>query len=228
MNGGGTLKVFTRHLSAMLMIMAALISPSVLAQLPDSVITLVKSAYEQRGHSDISAELISGAIPCNNPDASLPREPNTRGGRVSVMVTCPDATRYIQINVSVHGSVVVAKEAMQRGEVISEQDIKLKPGILSEVHRNALDNLSDVVGMTLLVTADADQVITQNMIKAPVLVERNQVVTISAAGGGFNISRTVTALENGAMGEVIRVRMDNRETIRGRVVGHGMLEAISF
>lgn len=193
--------------------------------LPESVITLLEETYAGLGHPHISTQWVSGMLPCKEPQASLTRDPSPRGGRVSVMVNCVEGMRYIQVDVDVHQNVVISTRAMKRGQVLASKDITIKPSILSDEPRHALTQLSQAEGMILALPVEAEQVLTSSMIEAPVLVNRNDVVTIIATGDGFSISRQATALDKGAYGEVIRVRMDNREIITGRVTSRGMLEA---
>lgn len=225
---GNVLISFAKPVRAAIAALFISASSFAMAELPDSVTQLLDSAYDEMGRSMIETDFVSGDILCENPEVSLPRKPNIRGGRVAVMLSCPDVNRYIQVEVRVHGNVVMTKRSMQAGETLTSSDIALVPTILTNEHRRAIRDVANVEGMTLLVPVDVNQVVTENMVKAPRLVERNDVVTVRAKGDGFNISRKAVALSSGALSEVIRVRMDNKETINGRIVGRGMLEAAGF
>ncbi len=57
--------------------------------------------------------------------------------------------------------------------------------------------------------------------RRPALVERRQAVTLVAGGEGFRISREGHALDDGALGGRVRVRLSNREVVVARVTGPG-------
>lgn len=53
------------------------------------------------------------------------------------------------------------------------------------------------------------------------VVARGDVVTVTMRGAGFSVSRTGQALEGGARGEWIRVRIASAEELRARVLDPG-------
>lgn len=222
------MRTFTHQLSAALAALFIFSPVNAEPVLPDPVRHLIIDAYSQLGHTSISTDYVSGDILCSNPEASLPRSPSSRGGRLSVKLACPDSIRYIQVEVNVHVHVATAARNLQAGELVGNDDIAMKQGILSHQHRRAIIDAQAAVGKILTVNVEADQVITDNMLRAPVLVKRNQRVTIVVTGGGFSISRKAVALDSAGMGEVVRVSMDNRQIISGRVIGPGRLEATGY
>lgn len=57
--------------------------------------------------------------------------------------------------------------------------------------------------------------------KAQTLVKRGDEVTVTLAGSGFSVSRSAEALENGAEGEWIRIRVEKGSELRAKVLRPG-------
>jgi len=51
------------------------------------------------------------------------------------------------------------------------------------------------------------------------LVKRGQTVSVIARGEGFAVRREAQAMDNGAMGEQVRLRIANGKLLQARVIG---------
>ncbi|HCK28683.1 MAG TPA: flagella basal body P-ring formation protein FlgA, partial [Alcanivorax sp.] len=72
----------------------------------------------------------------------------------------------------------------------------------------------------------AGTVIQSHQLRKPALVERRQAVTLVAGGEGFRISREGHALDDGALGGRVRVRLSNREVVTAQVTGPGRARVV--
>ena len=59
------------------------------------------------------------------------------------------------------------------------------------------------------------------------LIQRNRTVSVEAVGQGFRVVRQGEALQDGALGDTVRVRMGNRSILTGVVAGNGVVK-VSF
>ena len=137
---------------------------------------------------------------CVQPEPFLPNANQAPLGRVSVGVRCGEDSRqvrYLQAQVDVIGNYVVAARDIERGTLITSS-------MLSELGGNLGD-------------------LSAHYLQAPHLVERGQRVTVVAEGSAFRVSREGEALENGALGDRIRVRFGSREIMTARVTDRGIL-----
>lgn len=164
--------------------------------------------------------------PCTHPQPFLPRAGQPKWGRVTIAVRCGkngEQVRYMQASVQVFGNYLVPIQDIQAGTIIHAQMLDVQYGDLSALPKQTILNSEDVIGQLARRPLQAGQVIQQHQLREMPLVERGQQVTIEAAGRGFRITREGTAMEAGAMGAQVRVKISRRDILVGTVVGQGRL-----
>lgn len=164
--------------------------------------------------------------PCIQPEPFLPNANQAPLGRVSVGVRCGEDSRqvrYLQAQIDIIGSYVVAARDIERGTLITSEMLSQRGGNLSDLSSQALTNESEIVGKVAQRTIRAGSSFLTNSLQAPLLVERGQRVTVIVQGTSFRVSREGEALENGALGDRIRVRFDSRDIKVARVADRGVL-----
>ncbi|QNI01504.1 flagellar basal body P-ring formation protein FlgA [Halomonas sp. SH5A2] len=163
---------------------------------------------------------------CTNPDPFLTNQNEAPLGRVSVGVRCgtdSQQVRYLQAEVDVIGSYMVAAVDIERGRQITPDMLGEKTGNLGDLSSRAVTQLDDIVGKVARQPIANGTTIQSHFIQAPLLIERGQRVKVIAEGDSFRVSREGEALNNGAMGEEVRVRFGSREVMSARVVERGTL-----
>ena len=126
-----------------------------------------------------------------------------------------------------HCRKVVTKKAIAKGEAISTENVTVE---------NSISNYPEPAGWAvpygLIAKRDlpANTVITNNLISSPkpvVLIKRNQSVVISIENAGLIASATGKALQNGAVGEFIKVQnVDSKIIIMARVNEDGTVSPV--
>jgi flagella basal body P-ring formation protein FlgA len=149
-------------------------------------------------------------------------------GKVTVGVRCEGEkpwTLYVPVTVAVMSQVVVAKTELTRGSIITREDLKLEQRDIARLHRGYLDSLEKAIGKTVKYSVRPNQVVTPSRVESPLAVKRNGRVTILAANSSVQVRMSGTALENGSIGERIRVknRSSNRE-LEARVIEQGVVQ----
>lgn len=160
---------------------------------------------------------------CPDPRPFLPGNGQRLQGRVSVGVRCGERgqVRYLQAQVSVIGDYWVTRQALEPGTVIKADMLERKQGDLGELPRHAIRELDQAVGQVATRPLAAHTVLSERQLKRDPLVQRRQKVQVQARGPGFRIAREGQALDAGAQGDEIRVRMSNRQTLTATVTGPG-------
>jgi flagella basal body P-ring formation protein FlgA len=163
---------------------------------------------------------------CVQPEPFLPNASQAPLGRVSVGVRCGEGrrqVRYLQAQIDVIGSYMVAARDIERGTLITSDMLGERGGNLGDLSAQALTNEEDIVGNIAQRPIRSGSAFLAHYLQAPNLVERGQRVTVTAEGTAFRVSREGEALENGALGERIRVRFDSRQIMTARVTDRGIL-----
>ncbi|MRX49244.1 flagellar basal body P-ring formation protein FlgA [Paracoccus sp. S-4012] len=114
---------------------------------------------------------------------------------------------------------VTARHALPAGTVLSAQDVALDLRL-----EGGLSDPREAIGRQLRHAVHAGRPIAAVSLTAPVLVERNQLVTLIWSGAGLSISTEGRALGRGAAGETIRVlNTASRVTVAATIQPDGTL-----
>lgn len=118
--------------------------------------------------------------------------------------------------------VVVATRPLARKSVIRPSDVRIlrRPG--SRVPHGALTDLRQAVGKELVQEVRAGDVLAARSVKVPIVVRRGTPVVLHIDGPGFRITARGIAMQNGGIGQMIRViNQSSRKVLYGRIEGNG-------
>jgi flagella basal body P-ring formation protein FlgA len=163
---------------------------------------------------------------CPNPEAFFP--PNSSAwGRTTVGVRCGQPkpwTVYVQANVSIIASYVVAANPLGQGQIISANDLQLQKGDLTTLPTGIFTEMNRVIGTSPKMSLTAGAVIKQEMLKMPPVIQQGQGVRVSSKGAGFSITIEGQALNAAAEGEIVKVRVSNGSVVTGIAKKDGQVE----
>jgi flagella basal body P-ring formation protein FlgA len=166
--------------------------------------------------------------PCTDPQQFLPGHDQRLLGRVTVGVRCGDGqTRYLQARVTAIGQYWVAAQDIPVGTLVTASMLEARSGDLATLPRLAVLDENAAVGRVATRTLARGSVIQGSQLQAPALIQRNRTVSVEAVGQGFRVVRQGEALQDGALGDTVRVRMSNRSILTGVVAGDGVVK-VSF
>ena len=165
---------------------------------------------------------------CSSPRPFFPNRHQRQWGRVSVGVECSGSQdRYLQAEIEGIGSYVTAAERMETGTVIDQGMLIMRQGSLGRLPSGTIRHIDEAIGKMTRRTVSAGSTLREHQLRNIPLVEQRQSVSVEAQGGGFRVSREGEALEDGGMGDEVRIRLSRREIITGEVIGSGRV-AVDF
>ena len=140
----------------------------------------------------------------------------------------PGARHYTYSGRAVEVSTIaVPVHNMRRGTVISEHDVEMRNVPVRRIESATLTEISDLVGMAVKRTLRAGEPVRSRDIERPQIVRKNADVTIQHKGPGLILTVRATALQSGAMGDIINIRnATSNRIIQGRVIGPELVEAV--
>ena len=154
---------------------------------------------------------------CDEPLQAFMRGGTDIKARTIVGVRCSGSRPwkvYVPVTVVVMADVLVARQTLTKGHVLTAADLTLERRDVSRQRSAYLSELQQAVGQRLKTQLIAGKALQPSMIEADIAVRRGQSVTLTAGGGDFRISMAGTALADGALNQRIRVRNSNS----GRIV----------
>lgn len=119
--------------------------------------------------------------------------------------------------------VVTAEITLQKGDLITKDNISLKQQNLDGLHK-PFQSIEQLIGMQVARTINAGRAIEQKFIVSPPIIKDGDLVKIIARKGELQITTEGVAKAEGRLGETIRVKNTNSNNlIYTRVDGPGIV-----
>lgn len=154
---------------------------------------------------------------CPRPIFSLPGGGRAWGaGSLAVRCETPTAwTLYLSFQTRLRGPALVARTALPERATVSDADVELKnvdyqydPGIY-------LRDLGPFRGAILARPLAAGTPLQVDLLRRPLVVRAGQRVRVLAVGQGFEIGQDGVAQGNAAVGEGVKVKLQNKRLVQG-------------
>ena len=124
---------------------------------------------------------------------------------------------------------IFLREGLEKGHVIQRADFESRPISSQKANPRMLKQAKDVVGKELVYMARADQPVTQNMIRQPVMVRSNQTVVVEHISGNIRVRTFGVVRQDGSLGDVINVELGKeRRKLLAEVVGEDRVQVKSI
>ena len=162
---------------------------------------------------------------CPAPEVFLPSG-SRAWGRTSVGVRCsaPNWTIYAQAKVSVKAQYLVAATSLAQGHIVTNQDILLEEGELTQLPVGVYTDSTQAIGRTVSMSMIAGSVLRQEMLKLAPVVQQGQSVLLTSSGNGFSVTAEGKALNNANEGQVVQVKAESGTVVSGIARVSGKVE----
>ena len=119
---------------------------------------------------------------------------------------------------------VYAVQPIKGGDLIRRSDVELRPCLGALPSQSALA-LEAVVGQEAVQGIRPDSIVQTNQIRTPVIVRRNERVSVRARAAGVSVRTYAMAQQDGGMGDLVMVQsIASKERYAARVIGVRELE----
>ncbi|MGK0441348.1 MAG: flagella basal body P-ring formation protein FlgA [Pseudohongiellaceae bacterium] len=166
---------------------------------------------------------------CDTP-LSIERKDGSDIGRVTLKVSCDSPKRwtlFVPTHIKVMHPIVVSSSPINKKTRLKNHHLRLKDTDISRVRGSYYFHINDVINMEVKRQLKPGTVITSNHIRHPLMIEKGDVVVLSAQLGSLSVKTPAIALAAGRQGEQIRVQ--NKQTKRvvdARIIGPGVVKVI--
>ena len=153
-------------------------------------------------------------------------------GRQSFMVRVHRADGIVQrtivADVSLPERVIAASRALKVGDRITAADLQLIIPTAALANRKTLAADAEIVGLEVTRSIAAGQALEAEMVRRPIVVKRNAVALLNVRAGGVVVGTKVRAMDDGAIGDSIRVQsLFDRTDFVATVVGPQQVEMMA-
>jgi flagella basal body P-ring formation protein FlgA len=116
--------------------------------------------------------------------------------------------------------VYVPARTLSAGEIIAQGDLQILSVPARDLSSNAVVDLKSLVGMEVKRTLKEGTIIRKNAIAAPLLVRKKDLITLTVETNQMRLTAQGQAMDDGAMGDVIRVmNLTSKKVISAVVSG---------
>ena len=141
-------------------------------------------------------------------------------GSYQYRISCaqPNWSFRARIDVAIQLPVWTVTEPLIRMHVLTSQDLVLTRVALDKVRSSFSTSADHWVGYRLIRNVQPGDLITESLLKPPLLISKGDVVTIRVATDGVTASTEGEALEEGVLGQQIRVKNQSSQKVNHALV----------
>jgi flagellar basal body P-ring formation protein FlgA len=157
---------------------------------------------------------------------SLNRDPVTGRFEAKLALADSEATELWTVTGAVLESreIAVLVNDVERGEAIKAKDLTLVRRPASQIGHDVIGSMNDLIGMVPRRALRAGEPLRSAEMAKPILVEKNQLVSVTYASKGLALTMRGRAQSNGTMGETIRIQnTQSKRIVEGVVSGQGQV-----
>lgn len=155
-------------------------------------------------------------------EADFPENAN-KEQLTAVSLSCNDAERWhvlVPVEVQIFSKVIVAKHTIPPRQPLTENDIDYSVYNKNRLYSGYFVSKEEVVGTETARLIPAGTILTRKNIQLPLLVHRNQLITLIAQSKTIMVSMQGIAKSDGALNSVIKVfNPSSKRTLDAVVVG---------
>ena len=152
------------------------------------------------------------------------RASNQKAGRIPITLQI-NINKNFQKRIRINSRVLVSQEvvktirSVRKGEIITDDNIKLETIQTERPWKNALRSIDQALGFEAGRNLPSGKILTQKFIKKPALVNRGDKILILAEKGGMKITAPGILKEDGFENGMVQVlNIESKKIIYGRLV----------
>jgi flagella basal body P-ring formation protein FlgA len=139
----------------------------------------------------------------------------------------PCKTLYVRASIHPFARVAVATNDIKRGEPISDSDCTMVRKDLADLRGGFFTDRAPLRELVATRSIKTGAVISTGHVDRPVAVKRGKVVAAEVRGNGFRITAAAKAMDNGRVGDVIRLmNVASKKTLTGEVLDANTVKVV--
>ena len=208
-------------------------APSSLQQQINDAINLYVEETHNGGFEQIEVDIqpVDTRLRLSDCESALELEHRPRNrstGRLTFKVSCANPenwTIHVPVTIQAFDNIVVSDLPIAKGTHLRPSDLRLELRDVSRLYGGYFKTIDELVGFVARRPIPAEQVMNPALVDPAKMVNRGERVVIIGEGHGLSIRTTGLAMEDGAFGELIRVRNTSSDkVVEGRITAPGQIK----
>ncbi len=167
---------------------------------------------------------------CDQPLTLNLQDPSNNGGNINVQVVCPGTSRWtilVPAQAIVFRPMAVASRNLQRGELISTEDVGVEVLDMSQYRQGYSSKPEDIIGKELRYPVNKGDAFRSSALNTQLAIKRGDDVSVEAIAGTIRVVTTGTAVSDGRIGQQIKIKNNQSARIlSAKVLGPGKVQSI--
>lgn len=136
-----------------------------------------------------------------------------------VVAEQPYATAKLKFNIKKYEQVVVANRLISSGSLVTADSVTFERQDVGRMPPGYITDLNKILGLVAKRQIAPGATMTDSMVEKPVLIKRGQNVRIVAIIGGIEVIAPGVVMQNGSMGQLVRVQnVSSKKIISGYII----------
>jgi flagella basal body P-ring formation protein FlgA len=153
-----------------------------------------------------------------------------KSGNASVKVSCEGLMPwkiYVQTSISIMQNIAVLDRSVVRGEQLSMSVIRYEKRDVSRLNGRYINDAKHLLNYRFKRASHKGKTLLPRMLEAPLLVKRNERISIVAGNSALQVKMHGKALSDGVKGKLIRVKnISSNRIVQGEVIKKGVVRII--
>jgi flagella basal body P-ring formation protein FlgA len=167
---------------------------------------------------------------CTEPLRNEIASPRPYTSNISIKVICSGSklwSVFVPAKVEVFAHVAVLSRSLDRGTVLSSEDVMLVRMSLTQAGFGHVRDMNQVIGMELKRRLQAGDPVRLSHVKAPVVVKKGDRVVLEAGNSHITVVTSAKALGQGQVGDQIQVRNEkSSKVVEAEIVAPGRVKIL--
>lgn len=139
------------------------------------------------------------------------------------------ATMNLRFDVKLYRQVTVAASQISQGEVLTSEKLRYERMNTGRLATGYFTDMSKVIGLETRRPLTPGMVITDLMLNKPIVIKRGNLVNIVARIGSMEVTTVGKAMQDGYVGQLIRVQnINSNKFISGKVLDEGTVQVLTY
>jgi flagellar basal body P-ring formation protein FlgA len=158
------------------------------------------------------------------------QDPSGNGGNVSTEVACRGDTSWtilVPTQVTIYRPTAIASRDLTPGTLVTAEDLGLETLDVSLYRQGFSLDAKDIIGKEIKYSVSKGSTFRTSALDSPKVIKRGDEVTVEALAGSIRVIAKGTAVSDGRLGQLIRIRNTQSERIlSAKVISAGKVQSI--
>ena len=125
---------------------------------------------------------------------------------------------YITVRLKLFKTICIAKDAIEPGQALSENDVELKLVNVTDLRGTPIESIDELNGLRSKVKIAPGSILIKELLDEIPVINKGDHITASAIAGNVKISTDAEAKQDGIIGDVIYIVTKDKKQFKAKII----------